>query len=511
MTIQHRQSNYTVHKLFRLSKVMLSSKELIELTDISRATLNNYIALGLLSRPLVLNPGTGAAGPRQLGFFPDETVERVRQIQHLKQEGFSMKEIAARIGAGSAVPTAAPTGGATIAALPSSSVRVTIEDIAYPAYMVNHNFELVWLNQHARTEFLAGAEELPAAGEERSIFRLFAASSTTGLDGLLRFQVALAKSRVSPAGFAAMCHGMNPEDFSRLQRVYADATGEPARPVVDAWIDFPGADGQPLRRHIYASFFREGIFVVLIPDSEDSDSIQGLLARRDEVIRSLLRHRLPVLTHLAVLVADLQSSVKICSELPPDEYFKLINEIWAAMEPIFRKYHATHGKHVGDGMVYYFFPQPDSDYLFNALCCAQEVRREMIRISKAWQIAKNWHNELYLNTGIHEGQEWLGTFQSSTSVEFVVLGDTINQAARVSDFARYGSIWATKSLVGKLSREIREKVQYGVSRRGADGRDTFVTSSFAMVSSLQEQSGEHNEKLRDIATLPITQIVEVAV
>jgi len=42
--------------------------------------------------------------------------------------------------------------------------------------------------------------------------------------------------------------------------------------------------------------------------------------------------------------------------LPPEEYFELINDVWGAMEPKIRKYYATYGNHVGDGMVYYFFP-----------------------------------------------------------------------------------------------------------------------------------------------------------
>src|SRR3989338_4351053 len=78
---------------------MLSSKEIIDVTDISRATLNNYISLGLLSKPVVTNPGSGAYGPRQLGFFPDDSIERIREIQRLKREGYSMAKIAAHLGA----------------------------------------------------------------------------------------------------------------------------------------------------------------------------------------------------------------------------------------------------------------------------------------------------------------------------------------------------------------------------------------------------------------------------
>jgi class 3 adenylate cyclase len=243
---------------------------------------------------------------------------------------------------------------------------------------------------------------------------------------------------------------------------------------------------------------------------QESESLLEFLARRDEVIRSLLRRRLPVLTDLAVLVADLQNSVKICSELPPEEYFELINEICCAMTPIFRKYYGTHGKHVGDGLMYYFFPQPDSNYIFNALRCSREIKSEIQKISKGWQIRKNWLNELYLNIGLTEGQEWLGTFQSATSVEFVVLGDSINQAARISDFARYGSIWATKSFIGKLSANERNLVRFGVKRQTPEGREVFVASSFALVSALVNLDSARTDKLRDIAALPVTEIVEIA-
>jgi class 3 adenylate cyclase len=273
------------------------------------------------------------------------------------------------------------------------------------------------------------------------------------------------------------------------------------------------ANGEVARYTVYASYYREGILLVYQPGHADGgrDSLLGLLERRDEVIRNLLKKRLPVLTDVAVLVADLQNSVRICTELPPEEYFELINQIWSTMEPIFRRYYGTHGKHVGDGMVYYFFPQPDCNYIFNALMCAQELKAAMRRISKEWQLRKNWLNELYLNTGLNEGQEWVGIFHIATKVEFTVLGDTINHAARLSDFARGGAIWATKSLLGKLPAAERQRVQFGVRRQDAEGREVFVGASYSRIAELADLGAPRNEKLGDIAALPVTEIVEVGV
>jgi len=249
---------------------------------------------------------------------------------------------------------------------------------------------------------------------------------------------------------------------------------------------------------------------VLSPDADRRDDLLDFLKRRDKVIDTLLQRHLPVLTPLAVLVADLQNSVRICSELAPHEYFELINQIWNTMGPILRKYGGTHGKHAGDGIVYYFFPQPESNYLFNTIACATELKEAMRQISSDWQFRKRWYTELQLNIGLHEGQEWLGTFQSANHVEFVVLGDTINHASRLSDFARQGSIWATKNLVSRLTPDERSRIEFGITRPSQEYGDRFVPASYAQVDSLIPVAQDKYEKLRDIAQLAVTEIKRVA-
>ena len=432
-----------------------------------------------------------------------ESESQLETIRRLKREGLSMSDIVTRL---NGAPAPAP-----VAAAPAQSgapLRVTIEEIQHPAYMVNHNFEVVWMNDAARRTVFAEVTAMPPTNEARSLFRLVPASRNEW-SSLLRFHVAAAKEKVSAEAFAKACVGLEPVAYARLQAAYLDMDAEPINGTVGTCVNVRDAQGNDATHTAHVSSYREGMFVVLVPGDDTNDAMLELLARRDEVIRSLLRKRMPVLTQLAVLVSDLQGSVKICSELPPEEYFELINQIWTAMAPIFRKYHGTCGKHVGDGMVYYFFPQADSDYLTNALACAHEIRVAIRKLSNEWQLRKNWLNELYLNTGITEGQEWLGTYQSSTGVEFVVLGDTINQAARISDLARHGGVWATKSVIGKIPAEHQSRVSYGVRRRSADGREVFVNSSYSLVQTLIEQDGARLEKLRDISTLAVTEVVDI--
>ena len=518
---------------------MLTSFEVMQAANISRATLNNYISLGLLPRPLVKIPEPGAStSARQIGYFPEEVLARLDRINQLKKEGYAMADISAQLELdGFPVPekitrelsaqentpspvlvSAQSVQSKSIQPMPavlaskSNVLRLTIDHIPYPAYMVNYNFEITWFNEEARTDLLGAFDHLPADIKDRNALS-YLLSGRLGRNGanreeLLQFYLLLGKGRYSRNDLMNILTGQ--VDASTMQKDTPLGEVHPNGTLMQLPLTLTLENGELTHYNVYASYYREGILFIHLPSHAESDSLLGLLERRDEVIRNLLKKHLPMLTDVAVLVADLQSSVRICTELPPEEYFELINQIWATMEPIFRKYYGTHGKHVGDGMVYYFFPQPDCNYIFNALLCAQEMKATMREISKQWQLRKNWMNELYLNTGLNEGHEWLGIFHIETKVEFTVLGDTINHAARLSDFARGGAIWATKSLLGKLATKDRQRVKFGIRRRDAEGREVFVSAFYSRVSELAYlNDAAHNEKLNDISALPVTEVIEV--
>jgi len=517
---------------------MISSKALIDQTGISRATLNNYIQLGILPKPDVqsLSASADEGGARVLGFFPDDALERVQAVQILKSQGLSMAQVAERLAQTDALlevqelqletsssrPAMRPIGrsnqtrtadaGTKSFAESLGNLSLSLDTLTHPAYMLNYNFELTWFNEPARKEVFGFATP-PAKSSDRNLLSLLTRPEVCltiedqrSLVGLL---LELASSRISYESLSKLVVQSDPELISLLDGLTSrDSSQEQAINEVEFFQR--DARGQIVCYRVYAVYFREGILVVHAPGEERGDDLLNFLSHRDQVIHSLLSKRLPVMTPLAVLVADLQNSVRICSELPPDEYFALINQIWSTMGPILRKYTGTHGKHVGDGVVYYFFPQAESNYLFNAVACADELRQAMRKISAEWQLKKNWFTELQLNIGLHEGQEWLGSFQSANHIEFAVLGNTINQASRLSDFARHGSIWATKDLISKLSNDERSRVEFGVLRKSQENGDRFVASSYAQIESIIDLNQDKHEKLRDISQLAVAEIKRVS-
>ena len=490
---------------------LLTSTELMQRTGLSRATLNNYIALGILPKPLVKRPRSGRARTARMGHFPSSVLDTIDRVNELKKQGHTMADVVTMLQEDAARPAGDDADRRTGQA--EATVTLTLDGLDVPAYLVNPRFELVWSNVLAQEQILQTGEKISSQITDRNLFALFQASQTVstaeGRDDLLRFHLSLAKNRLSKSALLSLDPSIGEPEMDHLAALYDSVEAAERGHVLHSQANL-ARPGEPERWHtIYTSTFREGFFFAYVPTETGSGPLLELLARRDIVIHDLLKKRRPYLTPLAVVVADLQDSVKICAELPPEEYFELINDIWGAMQSKLRRFYATHGKHSGDGVVYYFFPQPDCNYLLNAVRCAHEMKETMREISRTWQKRKNWMTDLELNMGIDEGQEWFGTYETPTHLEFTVLGDTINIGGRLSDFARAGSIWVTKNMLAKLTAQERSLVHYGIRRESLDGTENLIPSTYSRVSNLVDLENPKYEKFRDIAVLPVTEILDV--
>jgi len=317
---------------------MISSKEIIEKTGISRATLNNYIKLGILPRPLVKKPEDARTRAKKIGYFPETVIERILIVKKMKKNGSFMEDIVNRL-------------HETINSTEEGLLKLTINNLHCPD------------------------------------------------------------------------------------------------------------------------------------------------------------QRIPSLVSFSVLVADLQDSVRICADLPPEEYFELINQVWKCIEGSFKKYYGLYGKHAGDSMVYYFLKDKDSNYLMNSIYCALELREKVKKLGMEWKARKGWFHDLYMNIGINEGQEYFGAIVHSPGIEFTAFGDSVNYAGRLSDFARYGSIWTTKNMISKLSIEERKKIRFGIRRKEHD-REIIIKNMFSRVMDLFPDDNLRYRKFMDITHLPVTEILD---
>ncbi len=492
---------------------MLNSKQLIEMTGISRATLNNYVALGILPNPVIKTSPDDAGRATRLGYFDESALATIEQVQTLKKQGRSMADIAETLGSPSSQLSDKQSDNSNVSShspLSKLGIDGSIDSLPGPSYMVNNNFELIWWNDSAAQKFFNLDESISSDLESRSLFKLLFSSNLSPnedvLKDIVKPHIAASKKRLSQQALIKIYSSLSATNLNLLKELFDETEAAGKAPMLHYPVILPGEDGDPLYCDLYVCFYREGILFTYVPVKLEDDFLLEFLSKRNYVINELLRSRKPHLTNVAVMVADVQNSVRICSELPAEEYFELINDIWQQSEPIFRKYYGTYGKHVGDGMVYYFFPQPDCDYKLNAIQCSLELKEMMRAITQKWQARKGWFSEVLLNIGINEGQEWFGSFHAGGHVEFTVLGQTINHASRISDFARGGAIWATKSMLNQIPGDLRKKIGFGINRTTNSNETVFVSDSYARLDNLLSEDELNKSKFKDIEMLPITEI-----
>ncbi len=512
---------------------LITSKEIIEKTGISRATLNNYIKMGILPKPIVRRPGPEQKGVKQIGYFPLSVLEYILKVKLLKQQGNSMEDIAnlfqeslsadQKAARQESQPVQESQPGQerrqkeeTVFSqgqrrVSDNELQVTIADINSPAYLINHNFEIEWINKPAEDLiFNSNIKEIVAI-ESRNVFRLLLneklRNDVQNWKESVLLHLTILQNRINANNLNSIYEGITDKEVTILADLYDQKNHEARENIYHLPVSVIKSDGSESTYWVHSMSFREGTFFVYVPTDSVNAALLDLLTQRGKIINDLLKNRMPSLVSLCVLIADLQDSVKISAELLPGQYFELINEMWQSVGPTFEKYNGIYGKHAGDGMLYYFIHRPGFDYLMNAVNCAIEMREVMKELSSKWRLRKGWNNELFLNIGINEGQEFFGTVQSANNIEFTALGDTINIAGRLSDFAQNGGIWTTKNLISRLSQEERNMIRFGVYNEDQT-RKIFIRDSFSRISDIMKKDNPHFLHLSAISGLPITEIIE---
>jgi class 3 adenylate cyclase len=72
---------------------LISSKEVLEKTGISRVTLHNYIKLGLIPPPIIGLPPRDMKKTRKIGYFPASVLDTLSLIDSFKKKGYSLEMI----------------------------------------------------------------------------------------------------------------------------------------------------------------------------------------------------------------------------------------------------------------------------------------------------------------------------------------------------------------------------------------------------------------------------------
>lgn len=141
---------------------------------------------------------------------------------------------------------------------------------------------------------------------------------------------------------------------------------------------------------------------------------------------------------------DIQSFSSFSEKLSPTELVELLNEYLTAMTDILLENRGTLDKYIGDAIVaFYGAPAPVENHEYQACLTALKMQAGLERLRKKWQAEGNrWPeivHQMQNRIGINSGLMVTGNMGSSMRMNYTMMGDTVNIAARLEASAKqYG-------------------------------------------------------------------------
>lgn len=145
----------------------------------------------------------------------------------------------------------------------------------------------------------------------------------------------------------------------------------------------------------------------------------------------------PAIRHVAVLFADIWQFTTLVEKLEPERVVALLRSFQARATAIVFRHGGTLDKYLGDGFMATFGALENGNGAVaanHALACALELQHEMDR----WcaKRAQRGTFPVRLGIGLHYGPAVVGNVGTDQRLEFTVVGDAANVAARIERLTR---------------------------------------------------------------------------
>ena len=141
--------------------------------------------------------------------------------------------------------------------------------------------------------------------------------------------------------------------------------------------------------------------------------------------------------------SDIQSFSSFSEILEPEKMVSLMNEYLTEMTTILLEHKGTLDKYIGDAIVaFYGAPVPLEGHEYHACMTALEMDKKLKIMREKWTQEGDWpelvHNIRH-RVGLNSGNMVTGNMGSSMRMNYTMMGDTVNLAARLEPAAKqYG-------------------------------------------------------------------------
>ncbi len=143
---------------------------------------------------------------------------------------------------------------------------------------------------------------------------------------------------------------------------------------------------------------------------------------------------------VTILFADIRSFTTLSERMPAEEVVSMLNEFFSAMVDIIFKNSGTLDKFVGDQLMAVFglVPSQKNTPYDNAIRAAVEMQHATEELMKVRN--QRGLEPFEIGIGIHTGTAIVGNVGSRNRMDYTVIGDCVNVAARLQQMAKGGEI-----------------------------------------------------------------------
>ena len=167
-----------------------------------------------------------------------------------------------------------------------------------------------------------------------------------------------------------------------------------------------------------------------------------------------------------ILVSDIRGFTKLTEKMAPNDVVQMLNEMYGKFIPIVFKNDGTVDKYIGDAILAVFgSPEPDDRQEEKAVRTALEMQQAMRELREVWV-----HRGLpvfEIGIGINAGEALHGFVGTPERMEYTIIGDSVNRAARYCDGASAGEVVISQRVYEQIYRWV-EVVPKTISTKHPD-------------------------------------------
>ncbi|MGZ4270397.1 MAG: adenylate/guanylate cyclase domain-containing protein, partial [Solirubrobacteraceae bacterium] len=194
-------------------------------------------------------------------------------------------------------------------------------------------------------------------------------------------------------------------------------------------------------------------FNQMVAGLDERERLRDLLGRQvgEDVARRALEEGLALggeVREVAVLFVDMIGSTRLAADCPPERVVELLNELFAVVVEVCGGHGGAVNKFEGDAaLVVFGAPLEHRDAAGGALAAARELR-ERLRCDL---------DGIDVGIGVSAGEAVAGNVGAAERYEYTVIGDPVNEAARLTELAksRDGRLLASAAALERASDEER--------------------------------------------------------